>query len=67
MTARDQRAESLLARVAEARRELCRTIRAVEHGRRTPDEVRDVLRRARCAVYMSVLLRRQHRARTAIH
>lgn len=67
MTAREEWAESLLARVAEARRELCRTIHAVKHGRRTPDEVHAVLRRARCAVYMSALLRRQHRARTAIH
>jgi hypothetical protein len=62
-----QWAEVLLARVRESRRELCRTMRAVRLGRRSPIEIRALLTRARGLVHKSQLLRRQHAALKAVH
>lgn len=62
-----QWAEVLLARVHESRRELCRTMRAVRLGRRSPVEIRALLTRARGVVHKSRLLRRQHAALKAVH
>ena len=59
----EENLKEVAARLAIKRGELRRTIRAIQSGRRTPQQLRAVLDRARLAVYRSTLLQRKIRMR----
>jgi hypothetical protein len=54
-------------RLAAGRLRLRQTIRDLQHGRRTPQQREDIIRRARVLVYRSLLIRRKMLRRTVVH
>jgi hypothetical protein len=58
-----ERLAQVVVRLREKRIELARTIRAVRQKRRTPDQIRSVIDRAKRALYRSILLRRLEQER----
>jgi hypothetical protein len=54
-------------RLRVTRTELTRTIYAIQHKRRTPRQIRDLVDRARRLVHKSVLIRRTLAARRVVH
>jgi hypothetical protein len=58
-----ERLAQVVVRLREKRIELARTIRAVRQKRRTPDQIRSVIDRAKRALDRSILLRRLEQER----
>lgn len=54
-------------RLREGRLELARTIRALRRGRRTPEQVRTVVDRAKQVLYKNVVVRRKHDQSRRVH
>jgi hypothetical protein len=55
------------ARLRKQRVEVARTIRALRAKRRTPEQIRAAVDRARAAVYRSILMRRRWQTRQQVH
>lgn len=71
MTDDESAAKALLAEVAqrlwEGRRALSMTVYAVQRGRRTPQQVHEVLDRSSRAIYRNHLVRARWRRLCAVH
>jgi hypothetical protein len=67
----DSDEEEHLAEVTErlraGRQVLSMTVYAVQHGRRTPEQVRDVVARAARAIHRNQLVRTRWHQRLAVH